>query len=186
MVIDILLIVLASILILTGLIGCVLPVIPGPPISYLGILTLHFTSFASFTLTTHLLLAGLAVVVTIIDYIVPVWGTKKAGGSKWGIWGATIGLIVGLLFGGTLGNFIIPILAPVVGIILGPFLGALTGEILYNNKYNHDKSDSDNFNRALKSAFGSFLGFMLGIFLKLIVSSFIAFVFVKELIVSMF
>lgn len=186
MALDIILIIVGSLLILVGLIGCVVPVIPGPPISYLGILALHFTGLVDFSLTTHLILAGLAVFVTILDYIVPIWGTKKAGGSKWGIRGAAIGLIIGLLFGGTLGNFIIPVLAPVVGIIVGPFLGALTGEILYNNKHYSHKPDNENYNRAFKSAFGSFLGFMLGIFLKLVVSSFIAFVFIKELIKSFF
>lgn len=176
---DLFLIILGLLLILIGIIGCIVPIIPGPPISFGGILLLHFTSNVSFSLAALLFLAFLAVLATVLDFWVPVWGTKKAGGSKWGVRGAAIGLIIGLFFGGTIGSLFIPILAPIAGIIIGPFFGALIGELLYF----HHKKNKD-YDKALIAAFGSFLGVLLGIVIKLAVSTFIAFIFIKELIVS--
>jgi hypothetical protein len=94
------------------------------------------------------------VVVSILDYLVPIYGTKKFGGSKRGVWGSTIGLIVGI--------FILPILGIVIGpfgllgIILGPFVGAYLGEMTAGK-------DSES---ALRAAFGSFIGFLAGTFMK--------------------
>ncbi len=115
---DIFLLVLGFILIIIGIAGCILPVIPGPPISYIGLLLLHFTSKASLSTFTLVFTGTLVVVVTILDYFVPICGTKLSGGSKWGMRGSAIGLIIGLLFGA-------------LGIFLFPFLGALAGELLY-------------------------------------------------------
>ena len=98
-----------------------------------------------------------AVVVTILDYIVPVWGTKKFGGTKYGTRGATVGLIIGLFLGPP-------------GIILGPFIGAVVGELIFK----------DDMKYALKAGFGSLLGFLTGIGLKLAASFVITFYFVKE------
>jgi uncharacterized protein len=98
-------------------------------------------------------------VVSVLDYIVPVWGTKKFGGSKYGTRGATVGLVLGLFFGP-------------VGIILGPLIGAFVGEMIFK----------DNIDYALKAGFGSLLGFLTGIGLKLAVSLVITFYFVKALI----
>ncbi len=140
-----------------GIIGCLVPVLPGPPLSFLGIILLHITRFGHFSKTTLIILAGIAVVVTIMDFIVPVWGTKKFGGSKYGIRGATVGLIAGLFFGP-------------IGIIIGPLIGAFVGEMLFK----------DDMNYALKAGFGSLLGFLTGIGLKLAASLIMAFYFVKE------
>lgn len=170
---DIVLLIIGIILILAGIVGCILPVIPGPPLSYAGLLLLHFTSKADITVFALVLTAILAVAATILDYIVPVWGTKKAGGSKWGTRGSGLGLIVGLFF------------AP-IGIFVGPFLGALLGEIIYHYHYKKDNTDTDKFNRSLKAAFGSFLGLMFGVVLKITVSCFIAFLFIKEAIIGFF
>ena len=119
-----LLIIVAFLVIIAGIGGCVLPVIPGPPIAFIGMLILHFAGESYAFSTTALVIYGLlAIVVTVIDYIVPVWGTKKFGGTKYGTWGSTIGLIVGAIvfpfFGIVLGPF------GLLGIILGPFVGAV-------------------------------------------------------------
>jgi uncharacterized protein YqgC (DUF456 family) len=90
---------------------------------------------------------GVAILIWVIDYFIPAMGTKKFGGSKYGVIGTMIGLILGLLF------------FPPFGIIIGPFLGAYIGEMIKDNK---DK------NRALKAAFGSFIGFLTSTFLKFI------------------
>lgn len=156
---DYVLLIFAIIFILVGLAGCVLPVIPGPPISWLGLLFIEFTRFADFTSRFLLITAFITIVVTILDYVIPVWGTKKFGGSKAGIWGATIGMIVGIIF------------SP-IGMILGAFVGAVIGEAI------NGKDSTTSF----KAGFGSFIGFMLGIGLKLFASIYITFHFVKEFV----
>ncbi len=147
----------AVVLMLLGIIGCLVPVLPGPPISYIGVLLLHVTRFAHFSSTMLITLGALALVVTLIDYIVPVWGTKQFGGSKYGIRGATVGLIIGLFLGPA-------------GIIVGPFIGAFVGELIFK----------DDIRYALKAGFGSLLGFLTGIGLKLAASFVMTFYFVKE------
>jgi len=144
---DYVLIVLGALFIIGGILGGVLPVLPGPPLSYIGLLFLHFTWII------------VAVVVTLIDYFIPIWGTKRFGGSKRGIWGSIIGLVIGLFF------------FPPFGIIIGPFVGAVVGELTAGK-------DSG---AALKSGFGSFLGFLLGTLMKLIASGLMAWHFGKEL-----
>ena len=81
---------------LAGLAGTVLPVIPGPPLSFAGLLVLNFSQWAEYSIELLAAMAFLAAVVTILDYVVPVWGTKKLGGSEAGIRGSTIGLLVGI------------------------------------------------------------------------------------------
>ncbi|OFX26608.1 MAG: hypothetical protein A2041_02630 [Bacteroidetes bacterium GWA2_31_9b] len=154
---DYFLLIVSILLIIFGLLGCILPVIPGPPLSFFGLLVIHFTKFADFTTTFLVVMAIIAIIVTILDYGVPIWGTKKFGGSKAGTWGATLGLIIGLLF---LGPF---------GMILGPLFGAIIGELINGAK----------FNDALRAGLGSFLGFLLGIGLKLAASFYMTFQFVK-------
>jgi len=152
---DWLYIFLGAIFILVGIIGCFLPVLPGPPISFLGILILQLTSNPPFS-TEFIFFWGLiTLAVTIMDYVIPVYGTKRFGGSKYGVIGSMIGLIIGIIF------------FPPLGIIIGPLVGAILGE------YYSGKSS----NRAMKSALGSFMGFLLGTFIKLIVSLVLAFYF---------
>jgi len=159
---DYVLIVLGVLLMISGILGCVLPILPGPPLSYLGILLLHLTSRYQFSTKFMIIWAVITVVVYALDYIIPVWGTKKFGGSKRGVWGSVIGLVIGLFF------------FPPFGIIIGPFLGAIIGEL----------SSGKDSGSALKSGFGSFIGFLAGTLLKLIASGMMTWYFFKELIVS--
>lgn len=144
--------ILAIVLGIVGIIGSVAPALPGPPLSWLGLLILYIwgagTNGAGEPLSTTVLLVWLAivVVVSILDYIVPAWFTKVTGGSKYGSWGAIIGLFVGLIY-------------PPVGMILGSLLGAFVAELLFAGT---DTATS------LKSAFGAFLGFLFGTGIKLI------------------
>jgi hypothetical protein len=159
---DIALAVLGTVLVLLGFIGSILPVIPGPPISWVGLLLLKWTDY----ITDHgeaygnalWILLFFVILVTILDYVVPIMGTRKFGGSKRGVWGATIGVVVGLFFGPP-------------GIIIGPFLGAYIGEITTGKK------ERD----ALRAAWGSFVGFLLGVGMKLMVCGAILFFFVRFL-----
>jgi uncharacterized protein YqgC (DUF456 family) len=151
------LLILGIIMMLIGIIGCLLPVLPGPPLSFLGLILLHVSRFGQFTPTVLIVMASITVVVSILDYIVPIWGTKRFGGSKYGTRGATVGLIIGLFLGP-------------VGIILGPLMGAIVGELIFK----------DDMSYALKAGFGSLLGFLTGIGLKLAASFIMTFYFVKE------
>lgn len=92
---DYLLLALAIVLMILGIAGCLLPVLPGPPLTFLGLVVLHFTGFADISKNLFIILGIVAVVVTVIDYVVPIWGTRQFGGSKYGMRGATVGLIIG-------------------------------------------------------------------------------------------
>jgi len=145
---DIFLLIISALFIVSGLIGSVLPILPGPPLSWLGLLILNLTEAVQMSTSTIVITGIIAVIIFLLDYIIPAVGTKKFGGSKAGIIGTSVGLIVGLI-------------SPIPGgIILGPFVGAFIGEII-------NKSNSK---LALKAAFGSFLGFIASTFIKLIVS----------------
>ncbi len=154
---DTVLLIIAAILILSGIAGCILPVIPGPPLSFFGIWLLHFTKYASFETRLLLILAFIATIATILDYAAPVWTTRRFGGSKKGIWGAAIGMVAGL------------ILFPPFGIIIGPFAGAIAGELFSGAE----------IQKALKAGLGSFAGFFLGMGLKLAASLAITYYFVR-------
>jgi len=140
-----------------GIIGCLVPVLPGPPFSFIGLILLHLSRFGQFSNTTLIILGAIAVVITILDFIVPLWGTRKFGGSKYGTRGATVGLIIGLFLGP-------------LGMILGPLFGAFVGEMIFK----------DDINYAVKAGFGSLVGFLTGIGLKLAASLIMTFYFVKE------
>lgn len=157
---DYFLLILGIILMLIGIIGCLVPVLPGPPLSYLGLIMLHITRFGQFSTTLLIVMAAITVIVSILDYIVPVWGTKKFGGSKYGTRGAAVGLIIGLFLGP-------------VGIIVGPLIGAVVGELIFK----------DDMKYAIRAGFGSLLGFLTGIGLKLAASFAMTFYFVRELII---
>jgi uncharacterized protein YqgC (DUF456 family) len=159
--VDYLLAILAGIIMVAGILGCLLPVLPGPPLSFIGLLILHFTRFADFSATFLITWGCVTIIVTVLDYIVPIWGTKKFGGSKSGMWGAGIGLVVGLFF------------LPPIGIIVGPFAGAVIGEALTGK----------NTSNAFRAGLGSFLGFLAGVGMKLAASIVMTYYYVKELIV---
>jgi len=156
---DYILIILGSFFIIGGILGSFLPIIPGPPTGWLGLLCLHLTQIIPTDWTFLGITFAIAIFITIADYIIPALATKKFGGSKSGIWGSTIGLIIGVIF------------TP-VGMILGLFLGALIGEFI------HDSSDTK---KALKASIGSVIGFFFSSAIKLAVGIAFAFYFVKTL-----
>ena len=147
---DIALFFLGLLLMLIGILGSFLPVLPGPPISWIGLLLLHLTSAVPTNWVFLGITLAIALIVFALDYIIPALGTKKFGGTKAGMIGTTLGLIVALVF---------PILG-VFGIIVWPFVGALIGELI-------NKADQKT---ALKAAFGSLVGFLTGTFLKFVVT----------------
>lgn len=152
---DWLFITIGIVLLVLGLLGSFLPVLPGPPLSFIALVLLQFTEEPPFTRNFLIIMGLIMVAIVVLDYVVPVYGTKKFGGSKQGVRGSTIGLIVGIFvlpaFGIVLGPF------GLLGIILGPFIGAYIGE----------KMTGKDSNTALRAAFGSFMGFIAGTFMKL-------------------
>ena len=142
---DIFLLVLAFLFMLIGIIGCIIPGLPGTPIAYVGLWIAQATERVDFSWQFLLIWGIVVVVVSVLDYIVPAWGTKRYGGSKWGVWGSTIGVFVGLFFGA-------------VGVIVGPLAGAIIGELLGGKEVRE----------ALKAGWGSFVGLLFGTILKLI------------------
>lgn len=142
---DVVWLTLGIVLMIAGLAGCVLPFLPGPPLSFAALWIQQLQSNPPYTNDFLLWWGGITVAVTALDYLIPVYGTRRFGGSKYGMWGCMIGLV----FGFWLGPF---------GLILGPFLGALVGELIFNR----------NSDQALRAAMGSFLGFLVGTLAKLI------------------
>lgn len=142
---EIFLLVLAFLLMLVGIIGCIVPGLPGTPIAYAGLWIAQATDRVDFGWKFLLIWGIVTVIISVLDYVVPAWGTKQYGGSKWGVWGSTIGVFVGLFFGAA-------------GVILGPLVGAVLGE-MFSGK---------DFSNALKAGWGSFIGILCGTVLKLI------------------
>ena len=142
---DILLLVIAFILMLIGIIGCIVPGLPGTPIAYAGLWIAQITERVDFSWQFLLVWGIVTVVISALDYIVPAWGTKRYGGTKWGVWGSTIGVFVGLFAGPW-------------GVILGPLVGAVIGELLGGKAAQE----------ALRAGWGSFIGILFGTIIKLI------------------
>jgi len=157
---DIALFLLGLILMFVGILGSFLPVLPGPPISWVGLLLLHLTKAVPQNWTFLGITLAIAILVFILDYIIPAMGTRKFGGSKAGMFGTMAGLLVAIIF---------PILG-IFGIVIWPFVGALVGELL-------NKSDQKT---AVKAAFGSFIGFISGTFLKFIVTAIFLGLFISK------
>ncbi len=134
---------------LVGILGSILPVIPGTPLSWLGLVVLYLAPSLEFDWPVVIVTGVIAIAIYVLDYIIPAMGTKRFGGSRAGAWGTTIGLLVGIF-------------APIPGgIIIGPFAGALVGELAFNNTKGP---------QAFKAALGSFIGFLASTFLKFFVT----------------
>ncbi len=158
---EALLITLAVILLIAGIAGSVLPILPGPPLSWLGLLILKFIPSFSHQLSWSLIIfLGLfTLVVFVLDNLLPIWSAKKIGGSKVVVWGAGLGFVAGFWLGPS-------------GIIFGPFIGALIAGLISGS---HIKA-------ALKHASGAFIGFFIGIVFKFINLGVIVYWFVKVLL----
>jgi uncharacterized protein YqgC (DUF456 family) len=146
---DIFLLTIGFLFVMLGLIGSFLPVLPGPLTSWLGLLILYFTSIVPMNYTFIGISLAIAIFIWVLDYIIPAIGTKRFGGSKYGVYGTTIGLLIGLF-------------SPIpLGILLGAFLGAFIGEML------HDKT---NTKRAFRASIGSLLGLITSATIKFTVA----------------
>ncbi len=142
---DIALLVIAFLCMVVGIIGCIVPGLPGVPVAYAGLWIAQATEKVDFSWQMLLVWAIVTIVVSVLDYVVPAWGTKKFGGTRYGVWGSTIGVFAGLFFGAA-------------GVIIGPLAGAVIGELVGGKE----------IAEALKAGWGSFLGLLFGTILKLV------------------
>lgn len=150
------LILLGVICTVIGVIGCIFPTIPGPPLSYAALILLQFAKEEPvFSKSFLVRFAILTIVVSLGDYFLPLLGAKKYGTSKYGIWGAILGMMAGIIF------------FPPFGMILGIFIGAIVGELIAG------KENS----MALKAGLATFIGSMTAVFIKLSLSVVMAFYF---------
>jgi uncharacterized protein YqgC (DUF456 family) len=142
---DILFLLLGFLFVCLGIVGSFLPILPGPLTSWIGLLLLQLTKIIPVDWTFLGITLTIALLIWVLDYFIPAIGTKRFGGSRYGVYGTTIGLIIGLL-------------SPIpFGMLFGAFFGAFIGELLY---------DSKDTNRALKASFGAFVGFLASATIK--------------------
>lgn len=157
---ELVIIAVASLLMITGIIGSFVPVLPGPPLSYAALLLVALLPDAQFGYTFYLYWGFVVVVVVSLEHIIPAVSSKKMGGSRYGMAGCVIGGILGIFF------------FPPFGIIFGPMIGAFAGEMIAGQQ-------SD---KALRAAIGSFIGFFVGTVIKVAVSLVMAWQFFRHVI----
>lgn len=150
----------AVILLVAGIIFSILPPLPGPVISFSGLVVTHFASADTSISAFWLIVLGVGMIaVTIFDYIMPAIATKKSGGTKAGVWGGLIGTLVGVI-------------SPIpFGLIWGPLLGAIIGDLIGGNQ----------IHAAMKSGLASFLGFVVATLMKVTYSVVVGIVILWEI-----
>jgi len=145
---DLFLLILSAILIISGIIGSFMPIIPGPLTSWFSLFSLNLISTVEIDKTLLIITFIIALIIFVLDSLIPIYGSKYFGATKYGILGASIGLLIGII-------------TPIpFGIIIGPILGALIGELLFNN----------DLKKSIKSSMGVLIGFLASTFIKFITS----------------
>lgn len=157
---DVVLIILGGVCMAAGIVGCILPILPGPPISYAGLILLQLTSKQPFSNDFLITFGLLTAFITILEHVIAVIGVKIFRGSKYGVWGSAIGLIAGIF------------IFPPFGILIGAFVGGFLGEL----------ADGRNLKEAVKTSIGSLIGFITGTVIKLILSIIMAYHFLSKVI----
>ncbi len=154
------LIILGFLIAVAGIIGCILPIIPGPPLSFLALVILSLAkNWEPFSSTFLIVIGCLTILILILDYVVPAAGAKKYGASKQGVWGSILGMLVGLF------------IFPPFGIFIGAFAGAIIGEIIVGKEGKE----------ALRVGWGVFVGNMVAVGFKMAFSGVMLFFYLKEM-----
>ncbi|HHT05864.1 MAG TPA: DUF456 domain-containing protein [Hydrogenispora sp.] len=157
---DLILLILAGGALLVGFLGSFLPVLPGIPLAWVGLLLARFSAQSALTTKTLVICLIVTLFVTLLDNLAPIWFTKRAGGTKAGTRGATVGMLVGLFIGP-------------IGMILGPFVGAYVGELIH---------DWGNPQKAFNAALATFIGFLFGTGLKMLTGGVFIWLFIRSLL----
>ncbi len=157
---NVLFIIIGLLLAIVGMIGCILPVIPGPILSFCALILLSWIkNWQVFSQTFLMVMGAVTIFLIVLDYIAPALGAKKYGATKRGIWGSAIGMIIGIFF------------IPPWGMIVGAFAGALLGEL----------SSGKSGRKALRAGWGILIGSVLGVGLKLAFTAVVLFYYIKEM-----
>lgn len=157
---NVLFIIIGLLLAIVGMIGCILPVIPGPILSFCALILLSWIkNWQIFSQTFLMVMGAITIFLIVLDYIAPALGAKKYGATKRGIWGSAIGMIIGIFF------------IPPWGMIVGAFAGALLGEL----------SSGKSGRKALRAGWGILIGSVLGVGLKLAFTAVVLFYYIKEM-----
>lgn len=157
---TIVLIIIGLLIAIAGIIGCIVPALPGPALSFLSLVILSYAkNWEPFGIRFFVVMGGFAVLVTFLDYVVPAGGAKKYGASKYGVTGSVAGMLIGFFF------------IPPFGIFVGAFVGALAGEMIAKRETRD----------ALRAGWGVFMGIMVGLGLKLAYSGVSLFFYIKEM-----
>ena len=145
---DLLLIIISAVLIISGIIGSFMPILPGPLTSWFGLFILNLISSVEIDSALLIITFIIAITIFILDSLIPIYGSKYFGATKYGIIGASIGLVIGII-------------TPIpFGILIGPILGALIGELLFNN----------DLRKSIKSSIGVLIGFVASSLIKFVIS----------------
>lgn len=143
---DLFLIIISSLLIILGMAGSFMPIIPGPLTSWFGLFIFNLIPTAEIESTILVITFIIAIIIFILDNLIPIYGSKYFGATKYGIIGASTGLVVGIL-------------SPIpFGILMGPILGALIGELIFNN----------DLKKSIKSSIGVLIGFLASSLIKFV------------------
>ncbi|MCC8187628.1 MAG: DUF456 domain-containing protein [Bacteroides sp.] len=156
---DILLMILCGVCLLLGLVGCLLPILPGPPFAYIGMVFLYFTTPPPFTVWQLTGWLALVVLVQIVDYFIPIWGARRLGGSSWAVRGSIAGTIAGLF------------VFPPWGLLLGPLVGATAGELLGGRGLKH----------SIRAGLGVFVGFIAGTVCKFMLCGWFIYLYLQTI-----
>lgn len=154
---EIFLIIISILLAIIGILGCIIPALPGPPVNYIALLILQW-AIKPFSATFLILWAVIVLIIVFLDYMLPIWTAKKFGATKQGIIGSVIGMVLGI--------FLTPI-----GMIGGLIIGAIAGDMIAGRTSQ----------QAVKSGVATFLGTLLTIGIKLIVSGIMSFYIFYEI-----
>ncbi len=153
--------IIGLLLAITGFIGCLVPILPGPPLSYIALLVLSYArDWQAFSISFLVITGIITVLVSILDFVIPPAGAKRYGATKYGFWGSLIGMVLGLIF------FSIP------GMFIGGWAGAVGGE-LFAGKTGKG---------AMRAGWGAFLGNLVAVGLKLAFSAVLIILYIKEMI----
>ncbi len=153
-------VIVGTLLILLGFVGCIIPALPGPPFAFLSLLLLKLYATTIFTTNFLLIMAFVTIAAFFLDYLLPIWGAKIYKASKYGIWFSMIGMFVGMFF------------FPPFGMIFGLLIGAILGELISG------KAKME----AMKIGFVSFVFSLLAILIKIIVTGIMAFYFTEAVL----
>lgn len=157
---DVFLIILGLILAIAGMVGCILPVLPGPILSFCALILLSWVkNWQIFSQTFLIVMGAITILLILLDYAAPALGAKKYGASKRGLWGSVIGMIIGIFF------------IPPWGMIVGAFIGALAGEL----------ASGKSGRKALRAGWGILIGNVLGVGLKLAFTAIVLFYYIKAM-----